>query len=170
MKTLKNIFAALVLVSFATVSVSAQTNPTASAQAASSATIITPIGITKVGDLAFGNIIASASLGTVVVALDGTRSQTGGATFPSIAGTISAASFTVSGMTGVGFTLTLPENNVIELSAGEEKMTLSAFTHNAPSVIASGGSTFQVGATLNVKANQGPGAYTGSFNAIVNYN
>lgn len=58
----------------------ARGNPTASATATASANIIQPLEITKTADLAFGNIASGTADGTVVIAVDGSRTSTGGVT------------------------------------------------------------------------------------------
>src|ERR1700722_9210010 len=66
----------------------------ASATAAASATIITPITIVKNIDMNFGNVAVSASLaGTVILASAGTRTTGGGGgvTLPSTTGTVAGA-------------------------------------------------------------------------------
>src|SRR5664279_2048990 len=93
MKKLIALFAAIVLVSGFT-TVSAQVTATA----IGSATIITPISIAKNVDMNFGNIAVSATAGSVVLTPAGTRSIIGGVTLPAVAGTVTAAQFTVSGL------------------------------------------------------------------------
>src|SRR5437762_9349774 len=83
----------------------------ASATASASATIITPISISKTVDMNFGNIAVSASTsGTVVLSTAGSRTTggSGGVTLPSTTGTVAAASFTVSGEPSLTYDITLP--------------------------------------------------------------
>jgi hypothetical protein len=76
-----------------------------SATATASATIITPIAISKTVDMNFGNIAVSGTGGTVVLAPAGTRTSTGGVTLPVVAGTVAAASFTVTGLSTYTFSI-----------------------------------------------------------------
>ncbi len=168
MKKLIALFSALVLIAFAANTASAQYN--AFATSAASANIIAPISIAKQIDLAFGNIIASAAAGTVVVDVTGTRTNGGGATFPTVAGTVAAAQFKATGFSGSVYSITLPADNVVSLSGTGTAMNLTGFTHNATEVLTGGEEVFEVGATLQVGINQTAGSYTGSFNVIVNYN
>src|ERR1044071_2912789 len=72
----------------------------ATATASASANIITPITIAKTVDMNFGNVAVSATIsGTAILAPAGTRTTggSGGVTLPATNGTVSAASFTVSG-------------------------------------------------------------------------
>ncbi len=143
---------------------------TGTAQAA--ATIVTPISIIKNKDLNFGNIAASGLGFTVALSAEGERTSTGGTgTLPSVAGTVTAAEFTVSGLSGATYAVTLPSSITIS-AGGTNTMTVNGFESNSNSTytLTEGSDTFKVGATLNVGNNQVAGAYTGDFNVTVNYN
>ena len=167
MKAIK-FFAIAILFSGVSVMASAQ-NPTATGTANASATIVKPISIEKQGDLAFGNIIASAEGGTVTVKTDG-GIEHNGVKAPSIAVTTSAASFKVEGLVGATYAISLPANDAIILKSGENEMKLTGFKTNATKVLTDGSETFKVGATLNVGAKQAAGSYTATFPVVVNYN
>ena len=134
------------------------------------ATIVTSISLAKTADLNFGNVVAGGSAGTVVMTAAGARSSTGGASLGSAVG-ISAASFTVSGLAGAGYSITLPASTT--LNSGGNNMTVNTFT-STPSgtgALSGGGTqTLSVGATLQVGAAQPTGTYNGSFNVTVTYN
>ena len=148
----------------------------ATATAAASATIITPITITKTADMNFGNVaVSAATAGTVVLAPAGTRTTggAGGVTLPSTTGTVAAASFTVSGQASYTYAITLPTSATITSSGNT--MTVNGFTStpSATGTLSSGGTqTLTVGATLNVAAAQAVGTYTNSsaVPVTVNYN
>ncbi len=145
----------------------------ASATANATATIIAPIAITNSSALAFGNIAVSATNpGTVTVAPDGTRTALNGATLPVVAGTVGAATFTVTGEGTSSYAITLPATAVTLTGGGGGTMTVDTFT-STPSgtgTLAAGTQTVTVGGTLHVGAAQTPGNYTGSFTVTVNYN
>src|ERR1700730_18496238 len=82
---------------FMSLAFSSQSFAQASATANASATIVTPIAISKTADMNFGNVAVSGSAGTVVLLPAGTRTSTGGVTLPATAGTVTAAVFTVTG-------------------------------------------------------------------------
>lgn len=170
MKKLIALFAGLFLMTIAAQNVIAQ-NPIASATANSSATIIQPISIVKVEgkDLLFGNIIASAAGGSVVIATTGTPTLTGVAA-PSVPGTRQAATFTVTGMAGVTYAITLPAST--NLTSGGNTMTVDNFLSdpNGTGLLTGGTQTLNVGAKLNVGPAQPAGTYTGSFAVTVGYN
>jgi hypothetical protein len=168
MKNLFKLFAtSIVLLSF-----SAATFAQVSATATVSATIITPIAITKTVDMNFGNIAVGLTGGTVVLDPANARTKTGGVTLPAVAGTVSAASFTVTGLAASTYSITLPATVIIV--SGTPTMTVSAFT-STPSgtgLLTSGTQTLTVGGTLTVAASQAAGLYTlaNGLSVTVNYN
>lgn len=156
-----------------TVGVFAQGNPTATASATASANIIQPLEIVKTADLAFGNIASGTSEGTVVIATDGARTSTGGVTLIEAGNVSNAASFDVNGLADASFTIEVPASIVIETAGGADQMTVDNFVSSlgADSVLdANGEAALNVGATLNVSAQQAAGLYSGSFDVIVAYN
>lgn len=144
------------------------------ANATATATILTSIGITKTVDLNFGNIAVQVSSGgTVILTPAGVRSATGGVTLPANTGTVTAASFSVTGEGSYTYSITLP-SSPYTISNGANEMTLTSFT-SSPSgtgTLSGGSQTLTVGATLNVAANQAVGVYTAEtgFSVTVNYN
>src|ERR1700761_3318149 len=100
----------------------------ATATATATATIVTPISISKTVDMNFGNVAVSASIaGTVVLTPAGVRSATGCVTLPTTAGTVSAATFTVSGNGNYTYSITLPSTD-LTISSGANNMTVNTFT------------------------------------------
>ncbi len=170
MKSLR-IILALVVVAMCCgwVSAYAQQNQ-ATTSANAGATIITAIGISKTADLDFGDVVAGATLGTVVITPAGARSATGGVTLGNT-GATTAAGFTVTGDPNATYAITLPSSCVI--SYNSDNMTIDTFT-STPSgtgTLSGGGSqTLAVGATLHVAATQANGVYSGSFDVTVAYN
>jgi hypothetical protein len=151
----------------------AQSTATASA----SATIITPISITKTIDLNFGNIAVSATTGgTVILDAAGTRTTggAGGVTLPATTGTVAAASFDVAGAASFTYAITLPSSPVA-ITSGSNSMDVTSFV-SSPSLTGtlstSGTQTLTVGASLAVAAGQAPGNYTNATGipVTVNYN
>lgn len=145
----------------------------ASATADASATIVTPISIAKTADMNFGNVATNGTVGTVVLAPAGTRTLSGGVTLPATAGTVTAASFTVSGSGAYTYAITLPSSVVI--TSGTDNMTVNTFTSTPTTTgaLTSGQQVIKIGATLNLAASQAEGAYTSSvapFTVTVNYN
>lgn len=148
----------------------------ATATASTSANIITPISITKTADMNFGNIAVSATIaGTAAMTPAGVRSTggAGGVTLPATTGTVSAASFTVSGQGSYTYAITLPSSAT--LTSLGHTMTITSFTSSpsATGLLAPGGTqTLTVGGTLNVAAAQSAGTYTNAtaVPVTVNYN
>jgi hypothetical protein len=170
MKNLIKIFAiATVVLGFATSSF-AQVSATATA----TGTIITPIAISNAGNMNFGNVAVSAVAGTVILAPASSRTITGGVTLPAVPGTVSAAHFAVTGTSNYTYAITLP-STATTVTSGANTMTINAFTSNpgtTGTLSATGTQTIDVGATLNVGANQAAGTYVSAtpFQVTVNYN
>jgi hypothetical protein len=152
---------------------SANTFAQAIATASTSVTIITPIGITKAVDMVFGNIATNTASGTVVLGTDGTRTPNGGAKLPASAGTVTAASFNVTGAGSYTYAISLP-NSPIALSGTTEGVTVGAFVSNpAPTgTLSAGTQTVNVGATLIIPASTVADTYknTSGLCVTVNYN
>ena len=167
---MKNLLAlAIIVLGFAATSY-AQVTATAS----TTATIITPIAIEKDVDMNFGNIAVSPTLGgTVVLPTSGARTKTGGVTLPVVTGTVSAASFTVTGEGNSTYSITLP-SSAITLTGPSGTMTVENFvsTPSNTGTLSSGTQEVKVGATLNVGAAQPAGTYTNESGLFVtvNYN
>jgi hypothetical protein len=170
MKKLTKFFLlAIVMLSFAASSF-AQVTATATA----TATIITPIAITKTVDMNFGNVAVSAALGTVVLTPASTRSVTGGCTLPAVAGTVTAASFNITGLGLATYSITLP-GAATTISFGAFNMTVDTWTSTPTptgALSAGGAQTLTVGATLHVAGSQAAGTYVSAipFSVTVNYN
>ena len=165
------IFVAILLL---TVSALSLAQPAPSANATATGTIITPLAIAKSSDMNFGNVVAGATPGTVVLAPAGTRTITGGAFLPATVGTVSAASFNVTGANNFTYAITLPASS-ITITSGANTMTIDTWTSNpTPTGLlnGSGAQTVTVGGTLNVAANQAAGTYTlaNGLTVIVAYN
>ena len=149
-------------------------NAQSTANATASATIVTPIAISKALDMNFGNIATNSAVGTVVLTPANARTKSGGVTLPAITGAVAAAKFTVTGEGTYTYGLTLPADNTITITNGTaaKDMKISTFTSNSTKKLTAGTETFGVGATLNLNASQPAGVYTNAtgFNVMVNYN
>ncbi len=142
----------------------------ASADGTSRSIILNPLTATAVQDLDFGQLIAGATPGTVVLdASTGARTATGGVSLAG--GAPSTAIFVGVARPDRMVHLNLP-NGAITLTNGTGgTMTVTAFATDG--VInrrtdVNGIVSFRVAATLNVAANQADGAYSGTFNVTLN--
>jgi hypothetical protein len=168
MKNITKLFAiAIAIIGFSATSFAQVTG-----HASTSATILTPIAITKNTDMNFGNVAINNTTGTVILATNSARSFTGGITFPVVTGTVAAAKFTVTGETNATYSISLPAS--VTLTNGANSMIVDAFT-STPSgtgALAAGTQEILVGATLNVGASQASGTYTNAADlaVTVNYN
>jgi len=161
---------AVVILGFTAASFAQSVNATATA----SATIVAPLAITKTVDLNFGIAAVDGTPGTVVLTPAGVRSRTGGVTLSaSNPGTVTAASFTVTGTTGYTYAITLPSTPTT-VTSGANNMTVSTFTSTPTptGTLGAAGQIVTVGATLNVGASQVAGTYLSAtpFTVTVAYN
>lgn len=127
-----------------------------------SATIIAPLAISKVTDLNFGNIAVGSALGTVILTPAGVRSVTGtcqlSATNP---GTVTAASFTVTGQGTYTYGIILPVSATSITGTGTPmNVDTYASTPSGTGALTAGTQTVNVGGTLHVAASQTSGLYT----------
>lgn len=138
----------------------------ASIQSTITATILTPISISKQADLGFGEVYPDGSVtGTVTVDYAGGRTFQGGASAGTTPG--SAGAFTVSGEIGSTYSLTIP-GSVNLVGPGTDMLV--NLNNNASGDLSLGSDTFKIGGVLNVGANQSSGAYSATFVVTVNYN
>lgn len=151
----------------------AQVSETANA----SATIITPIAITRVNHMNFGNIAPSGVAGTVTLTPAGVRSALNCTIYSGAsAGTVTAASFDITGMPNFTYSILIPTTTTTISGPGDD-MTVDTWSSN-PTVAAggtldgTGAQTLTIGATLHVGINQVAGSYTSAtpFTVTVNYN
>ena len=148
-----------------------------------SATIVTTIAMTKNYDLDFGNLAVTTVAGTCVLAPvagnNPTRNVTGGVTLPAFHGTPRAAEFITTGVPTTVFTINIPAA-ILTITSGANTMTVDTYTTDQTVVTAgtswtgtlgSSGTTFHVGGTVHVAANQAAGLYTNAvgFPVTVNY-
>ncbi len=118
--------------------------------------------------LEFGLIIPGEQAGNVTLTAGGVRSCD--AALTCLGNSEQAAAYSVFGQDGQSYTITLPENNAVELTSGNNKMTITEFSASKPSgTLVSGTDTFTVGGVLVVGQNQPTGRYEGSFTVSVNY-
>lgn len=149
---------------------------TSTATASATATIVTPIEISNVLDMNFGNIAVGNTAGTVLLSPAGGRTPSGGVTLPATAGTVSAATFNVTGEANYTYTITLPSTTYTLNGPSSNTMTIGTFTSTTTSgtaTLSAGGTDgISVGATLSVGASQATGVYTSAaeFPVTVNYN
>jgi hypothetical protein len=171
---LKKLFLLLAIVIFTSMS-NAQSNV---ATSSATATIIAPIGITKAAgvDMSFGNIAVTSTSGTVILAPDDTRTASAGVNLPtSSPGTITAASFDVTGAAGYTYSITTPTTISLTHTNTTSSMSISAITKSIATGTLDGSSGTQnikVGGTLNVDASQLAGVYSNvaDLTVTVNYN
>jgi hypothetical protein len=178
---MKNTIKALAVLAILGFSGSAFAQSSATANGNASGYVITPIGITtNQANVQFGQIVQGTA-GTVTEAngadnYSNTQLSPGGHNL----GTISDASFTITGWSGAAFAWTLTNNNL-----GSNGLTIGGFvatTNSGAGILGTGnssgtgtvgeGSTLAVGATatLTNTVPEGQFNYGGAFTLSVNYN
>jgi len=128
------------------------------------------ITLTKTANLNFGDVFAGASPGQVLLSPKGTRTTTGGLLLGTLS-PVSAAGFSVNGAANCTYAIVLPASIILTGPAGT--MVVSTFTSTplaAGLLGMTGQQQLDVGATLNVAANQADGDYSGTFAVTVAYN
>jgi spore coat protein U-like protein len=149
------------------------------ASATATATVVTPISITKATDLAFGSIYPGATTGTVDVNTNGIRTVTGGVLTAATGATPTAAKFDVAGQASATYTIAYA--SAVTLTGPGAPMALTqisdltgaggATTLAAAGALSAGGTqSIYIGGSLAVGANQVAGAYTANITATVVYN
>lgn len=164
------LLASLFVMVLATQRVNAQNQASVSANA--TATIVKSISIEKNADLQFGKIIAGSTAGQVQIQTDGSRTIAAGDVVLFNQGSDhQAAAFKTIGSPNATYSLSFPSSVSLTGPTGSDPMTIEGFVHSATGTLsASGEETFNVGATLNVGANQAAGEYTGTFSVTAAYN
>lgn len=126
--------------------------------------VMTPLSIQETRSLNFGTITAQPTAFTVRLTPTGQRSLPGGGAF-------SPGAFAVAGQPGAMVALSLPRSGILLKGRGAD-LVLVDLTTDLPSTfpLGPGGRTsFQVGGTLKINANQAKGLYTGFYPVTVNY-
>jgi spore coat protein U-like protein len=164
--------ASLLAVAFAGAGLCAQQAYAATDTANGTATVMTPIAISKTADLRFGKFSALTG-GTVVISTAGARSVTG-AVVPSATDVGGEGSFSVTGDANATYAITLPGSATITHTVDNTKtMSIGTFISNPSgtgTLSGAGTQTLSVGGTLTVGNAQTVGSYTGTFDVTVEYN
>ncbi len=153
----------------------AQQKPDATADA--STEVITPISITKTGDMNFGIFSTDGTVGTILIspAATAVAAPSSGITITNIT-TPTAATFKVDGDSDYEYTIELPTEITLIGKTETNTMTIDKFTSSLNSLsegkLASGTATIYVGGTLNVAATTAKDVYsnTTDLTVTVNYN
>lgn len=141
--------------------------------------VVQPISLAINDNLDFGAIIGGTTAGTVTVASNGTRRQTGGVVLANGGGQ-KAATFSGQSAVNQSVDISLGANGVVLTGPGAPmRMRNFLFASMRPVVLSgparfivtntSGLFAFSIGATLDVGANQVPGKYTANWPVTLNY-
>jgi hypothetical protein len=141
----------------------------ATATGTANATIQTPLSIVQTLTMEFGTIAPDAAGGTVTLS-EATGNTTGPANFVIDNTSSRAGRFTVTGQSGLSFTLSAIAAST--LTGPGTAMVLNNFTNDLlanPSTLVGATQVFDVGADLVINANQTAGGYSGTYTVVVNY-
>ncbi len=137
------------------------------------AVIITPLTITAVNNLDFGELSVGATGGDAVVSSAGVLSVTGDVA--GVGGTPNQGTFDLAGDGTRAFQVSAPAS--VTISSGGNNMTVDDFTLDAGAAgvaltgnLVAGAFTGNLGGTLTVGASQAPGTYTGTVTLTAIYN
>ena len=138
------------------------------------ATAIVPLVITQTVPMDFGTVAGGPQPGTVILNTSGGRATSGdGQILASGAGV--PATFQITGQGGQAYSISYTIGVLDDAGSGMP-MTVDTFTDTSSGSIPAGGTeTINVGATLNINANQAAGSYstaTGGtpYTVTINYN
>jgi len=178
MKTINKLITMALMLAGMGAGVQAQTSATATA----TGTLVSAITIAAADGavLNFGRVVAGTA-GTVVV--PGVSAPTRTSSLGLAGGTVNSAGFTINGVDGSPFTVTLPSTPVRVMHTNStDYMEVTNFSCDvvnpgtsvvgatASSVLSGTSRTFYVGATLNVKTGDPVGVYTSAtFPVTVSY-
>jgi hypothetical protein len=164
----------LILVAILLLTVSVLSFGQVTVTASTSVNIVAPIGMTLGTNMNFGNVATSGSAGTVILSPAGARTAGTGVTFPATTGTVTAASFAVTGSGSFTYIITLPASDVVLTGGPTANVTVNTFVSNpsGTGALTAGAQTLLVGATLNLPASTLAGAYSNASDlaVTVNYN
>ncbi len=153
---------------------SVHTATAASFNSSVSTRVLQQITMTKTNDLRFGAIIVQAAINRITInQTTGARTASRGAAtlLPSLP--FGRAQFQITGQPSTQIRVTLPANFAVT-RVGGGTMTVNTMRSNTTGGLAtlnaSGQFGLNIGARLNVNANQLGGLYSGNFNITVNYN
>jgi Mat/Ecp fimbriae major subunit len=151
-----------------------QSTGAASLNGTVSTRVMQQITLTKTNDLRFGAIIQQTAINRITInQTTGARTASRGAAtlLPSLP--FGRAQFQITGQPSTQIRVTLPANFAVTRIGGGT-MTVNTMRSNTTGGLAtlnaSGQFGLNIGARLNVNANQLSGLYSGNFNITVNYN
>jgi hypothetical protein len=147
------------------VGLSATSANAATATANANAQIVSAIVINETAQLNFATIVPAAD--TVQVTAAGARVCGAGLT---CSGTQAAGAFTATGTDGYAVNIAVSPTASLDDAGAGVAMPVSGLAPSVATATLTGGTTsFTVGGTLTVGANQLAGVYTGTYSVSVNY-
>ena len=143
----------------------------ATVPATAKAAIRRPVTITRLRDLDFGQLIATAAAGTAVIDPDlQARSTTGGVI--AAGGTPQTAQFAITASANTVIQISRNALPVLTRSGGGATMNVTLLSVDGPTTAiatTTGSFTINIGGELAVAANQAAGTYSGTFQINADY-
>jgi len=128
--------------------------------------VLQALSVTKTANLNFGNVVASASAGTIAIAENGNRTCASGlACF----GSTAAGEFAVAGTVGETVTVAIDSGAISLTDGASHTIEGSVSTTTNALTLAAGTNSFKIAGQLNIGANQAAGTYAGQYSVSVNY-
>ncbi len=165
-------FYVFILVFFGIINISTTQPPTGVGTVDVFGTVVQPVVLLSLNNnLNFGVVMPGLNSGEVMLTPNGVRS-TSGAVYLDNGVNVSVPSYRVIGKPNTVFNVNLPSSTIVYNASNEMIVNdiITNLTSNSGTIVP-GGTTFEIGATLNVKnfANQPEGIYVGVFEFTVSY-
>jgi Mat/Ecp fimbriae major subunit len=140
--------------------------PSNQASANATVNIVSPLTLTKSTDLNFGTIVGPFAGEIVHVDATGARNCAG----LTCSGTVSAASFTLTGTANQAVVLTIPSSVTLNGSvSGTLSVDLSGDEPANPTLNGTGNAGFSIGGKLTIPTGTVDGVYSNTFTVTANY-
>jgi len=140
--------------------------PSNQASANATVNIVSPLTLTKNTDLNFGTIVGPFAGQIVHVDTTGARNCAG----LTCSGTVSAASFSLTGTANQAVVLTIPSSVTLNGSvSGTLNVDLSGDLPANPTLSGTGTAAFSIGGKLTIPNGTVDGVYSNTFNVTANY-
>lgn len=169
MKNSIRLFAAIVMMAGFSTTMVAQSETTGVG-----ALIVTALQLTESSAMHFGTMTVPTTLATVILDVNGDRTNTGTVGLLSAPIAASAAAYDVTGDASETYFITHDASTTITNGTALYDMTVDEFVCSYATwegtLDGSGDSSFSIGATLNLADDQPVGTYSGTFDISIAYN
>lgn len=130
------------------------------ASGTATATVIQPLVLAVTSPMDFGSVAAGAAASTLSVAVGGAVTETGGGDAVVINGTGSALAFTITGLSGQTYALTIDDGILDDGAGSGAPMAVTITGDDRPATLDGTAQTITVTGDLDVAAGQVAGDYS----------